>query len=229
MHSKVGTCLQCGLMGHPELLYLVWPTIEFDVMEIAEEFRVPDSILSRYDEWRYFGMDADPTGMANLLRQYREQDNVGWIVGCLGESTFVLPGLDREESLEKPLVYFPAWMSVADPAVERPHHFYGLKIGLSDLVRSLGLTELAVLWLDIEGSEFSVLEQYDWHLRPEYLAVEVHCYPEPVTQSELSRRVARMESIVGSQGYRRVRSERSNFHDGQYHTHDLQFIREDVV
>lgn len=228
MHSKVGTCLQVGLMDNQELMYLVADDVERAMHGVSMDFWLPAEVLERYESWRYFGMDADPISIASKLKEFEPSEQVSWIQGTLGNANHPLPGLTASASAESRLAYMPSWLSIMDATVEKPRWVYTLKVGLSELLAALSVEHLSVLWLDIEGSELSVIEAFDGSVLPDYFAVEVHCYPEPVTEQLLAERVRFVKRNLLPHGYRCRVDRRSNFREGQYMTHDLQFMRSDL-
>lgn len=216
MSENTGICLQVGIMDSPELIYLAVPSWKHR-RTLPPMFQLPEIVTDMYTDWEYFGMDADPCAIAFLINEYN-QPNVHWVQGCLSPCYF------HGESL----TLLPSWMSVKNIVEEKPSKVWIPKITLDTLITELHLKTLDVLWLDIEGCEYTVLEAYSWRLKPAYISTEVHTYPKAVEPDILANKVAKMKALVTEQGYKIVIDKPTNIREGLAYTHELQFLRKDL-
>ena len=156
------TCLQIGLQRTAEYAYLAeegWlgADVEDDLKTL------PDFLKADPSPFRYIGVDRDFYSLQQLSKEYPEvryNDIVArtwchaYIRGDKTPSTRVhYSSLYQTE---------PSWICVPT-------------ITFSHLLASLRLKEIDVLAMDIEGFEYEIFRDYDWQLKPKFIAVEAHC------------------------------------------------------
>ena len=155
-------CLQIGLQRTAEYAYLAdegW--VDACVSDPLKT--LPDFFKTDPTPFRYFGVDRDFYSLQQLSKEYPEvrYDNIvtrtwchAYLSGDKTPSTRVhYSSLYQTE---------PSWICVPT-------------ITFSHLLASLRLNRIDVLAMDIEGFEYEIFRDYDWQLKPRFIAVEAHC------------------------------------------------------
>ena len=231
MESNIGICVQAGIADHGEYMYLAEPDYLKKMQSVEKLRRIP-SQLCGYESWRYFGIDADCSSMQHLMNNYRNNKWVQWILA------YVTGNRDAgyDHPYLSPLVTTQMWLEwtrqTGGSADVAPTPEYLMPtVSLESVFKALDLKRIDVLALDIEGNEMPFFETYSWEVQPAYINVEVHTYPEPLDYEILCRNKDRIIEIItaAGRGYKLLHSFDSNIVGGITHTHELHFLRRDVV
>ncbi len=184
-----GVCIQVGLHRTCEYLPIVNSGVCFDTGVFSESVsRIPLSIRESFQDWVYYGVDCDPYSLNFVLSKY----------GRILDVYFILAGLDTSCKMK----FFNTWNA-------ENLQFGIYTITLSELFQVLGLKAVDVLVLDIEFDELTILQDYDWKIKPSYLVVESHLAP-----------FDQIVPIVVEQGY----DVNLDFSTNSGRTHEYHFI-----
>ena len=166
VHTLMGTqgvCIQVGLRDVAEYHYL--SRDDWNIVTVDDPLkRIPDDL--GVDSWRYVGVDSCGSSIDHMLQRYGTAPNVDWVLG------FMQPGAAR-------LVQAQSHMMAHCEAGWAPYMTQSLSF--NRLLYGLQLTRVDVLALDIEGGEYSLFSDYDWSIKPQFMAIECHHPVERVT------------------------------------------------
>ena len=215
-----GTCLQIGLDGIAEYIYLTHPNWKDHMHAHIEPLKHVPKALD-YKEWQYFGVDVNPTSIDFMAYRYRLK-NAKFIIACVkgdnkvGFVNYVISRI-AGDIYKKNVTY-----ELNNDLVQT---CYVVKMSLSTLINLLGLQTLDVLAVDIEGTEQEIFENYDWKIKPRYISVEMHHLFPNFTMNQQE-----FEAIFTRQGYKKINEEDTNglpTFPPHCRTKELQFLLED--
>ena len=216
-NRDMGTVMQIGIGGVAEYMYLLVPNWQQNMHEnVAPLLHVPEQ-FEKDDNWVYIGIDCDISSIYYMLAKY-QMPNAYWI------SAFVTNEEEGLQFLSSDAVHHDLFVEHSPfnwNSSERSF-YYTPKKSLSQIVQDLGITKLDVLVIDIEGHEVSIFENYDWRVRPTFIAVEFHhCYPDVVKISPEG-----FIKIFTDQGYKKITEEKTNTveENPEHYTLELQFL-----
>ncbi len=206
-NGKHGVCVQIGLHDTAEFLYLTKPNWKSDIVSQDILKQIPNDIADKYTTWRYYGIDSDVGSIAKMLQKYGNPPSTHWVHAAVG-----MPS-DMYMKLRS---YLPNG------------YFYGFGCSLQRLFRMLNITQVDVLVIDIEGGEIRLFDDYDWHIFPSYISVEVHgdhantSVPNPTL---LNKHIAYVDNILKTKGYKQINRTLTNCNTLGYATCELQYRR----
>jgi hypothetical protein len=131
----------------------------------------------------YLGIDCDPASIVHMINEYSQFERVEFMCSGVGAST-IKRGL--------------SWCSNKCP-------FIYPSLPLHTIFSEVGITELELLAMDVEGAELDILASYDWSVMPSYLIVEAHSF-----NLSLSDAVAKIDELVFSKGYKKEKEFKTN-------------------
>lgn len=201
-----GVCVQLGLHNVAEYLYLVRPDWREVMADQDALKKIPEVVSDRFSSWRYYGVDCDVGSIQKMLERYGNVSCAEWVHAAVGM---------HEDSLVSLRGYFA-----------RCAHFLGFGCSLQRLFEMLRLAQVDVLVMDVEGGEISILENYDWVLKPGFISVEVHgdhSHTSMANSVLLNRHIQVVDDILVRQGYKQVNKEMTNYTTGGYCTCELQY------
>lgn len=226
-NNETGIAVQIGLAGVAEYSYLAednW----LDIMNTQiEPIKHIPHCLHGYKQWQYIGVDGDVSCSVALqsidkpylycqeadFSHFYPKDNVNYICAVMrGE-----PRNDISIELQK----FPFGQhlvkSIPDGA------YAGSFVQVMTLDQLLGniWSQIDVLAVDIEGEEVSLFQNYRWHIKPKFIAVEFHgCFAQVTISDD------EFVSLFEKQGYNLVLSKKTNCIDERNdpYTLELQFL-----
>ena len=146
-------CIQIGIDQSAEYTYLVGCPDSNDSLI----WKPPDYNSS--PQWDYYGVDANPLCILDWNKKQIPQTK--WI------NVFLAKEAGIAETFEIGNIR-------SEHVSELGNNLYIGKITLSQLIRNLGLNNIEILVMDIEGYELEVFYEYDWQIKPRYLIVETH-------------------------------------------------------
>ena len=203
--GKQGICVQIGLHDVAEYLYLAKPNWKEVIGKQKELKQIPGSVADRFTCWRYYGVDADVGSIVKMLEKYGDVPSASWVQAAVGLSSIQLMKLRS---------YFVRG------------HFVGFACSLHHLFRLLKLTQVDALVVDIEGGELRMFENYDWHIKPAYISVEVHGDHNRTSTTNpamLNKHIDIIHRILTGKGYKQVNKAWTNFNTTGYCTCELQY------
>ena len=229
-------CIQIGLGGTAEYIYLAHPQWRKLLSKQKPLKRIPDALCDLDDNrhWHYYGIDGSfgsivfCTARYSLLPQ-KQKKHVNWICTPIGDS---------------PKFYALTYLPFRNPSEQKPEGFFvghtrHLIFGMPFdwILQTLGIQEIDVLAIDIEGFESVLFANYNWEIRPKFIAIE--CHDEfnhlkgPPAGVDLAAREERLGNelaeIIQAQGYQLMRREPTNYNGKKYaKTMELQFLRDDL-
>lgn len=204
--GRQGVCVQLGLHNVAEYLYLVKPNWKSDMASLEILKQIPDFIANKFTNWRYYGVDCDVGSIVKMLEKYGNLSSASWVHAAVG---------------------MPADQLMRLPSYFAGGHFIGFGCSLQRLFRLLKLSQVDVLVIDVEGSEISIFENYDWHIKPSYISVEVHGDHNHTSKADpvlLDRHLTWMHGKLTSKGYRLLKKEYTNYNTTGYCTCELQYV-----
>ena len=205
-YGRQGVCVQIGLHDMAEYLYLAKPNWREKHSEQEGLKQLPAAIADRWTSWRYYGVDWDVGSIVKMLEKYGHIPSVSWIHAAV-------VGNQSDKLMKLPSYFIGG-------------HFIGFGCSLQRLFCLLYLTEVDVLVMDVEGSEISIFQNYDWVIKPSYISVEVHGdhdNPSITDAAALYHHEAIVDSILSEQGYSLLNKEYTNLNTTGYCTCELQY------
>ena len=156
---RTGTVVQAGLYCESEFIMLAqhnWKKLLVDKKYTWSQ-RIADE-LKYIDIFRYFGIDCDPASVTYIGERYKEAlRNEHVVLACLGlhwlPKMKVTPMIGWFESSKNSSAVF---------------------MNLDMFFDSIGIDDLDLLVLDIEGFEYNVLKSYSWKIKPKVMEIELH-------------------------------------------------------
>jgi len=146
------TVVQIGLNKTAEYVPLVTGARQPSTGALPQQVHwIPMEV--RQGTWRYFGIDADPSSIHEMLSLYDPHPNIHFMNVCVGETAGIVERV--------------SWFFMGK------RHYVSC-FPLHDLLDALQIEQLEVLAIDIEGAELPVLAAFSWEIQPEFLAVESH-------------------------------------------------------
>lgn len=203
--GKQGVCVQIGLHDIAEFLYLAKPNWQSDMASQEKLNQIPVDLADKFTSWRYYGVDCDVGSIVKMMEKYGDVPFASWVQAAVGL---------QPDQLMKLRSYFVSG------------HFIGFACSLQRLFRLLNLSQVDVLVVDIEGGEIRMFENYDWHIRPGYISVEVHgdhsntSYTNPAM---LNKHIDVIDRILTGKGYKQINKAWTNFNTTGYCTCELQY------
>ena len=201
---RQGCCVQIGLSKWAEFLYLASPDWRESMESVDELKRVPDLVCADIDNWKYYGIDEDPSSITNVSTRFGGRGV--WLTAKVGEYFDFEP-------IWSGFFHASEWMGL-----------YSHALTLDQVFRGFSLDHVDVLAMDIEGAETDVLETHDWHVHPHYITVEVHEESLPVDNP----RSGRIKALLNEKGYKLLREQRTNL-KLETPTIEIQFIKEHLL
>ena len=200
-----GVCIQIGLGWTAEYDYLAEDDWKSKMQDNHRNFHIP-VFLHKYNKWKYYGIDADGDSIAHLIKTKDKRDNVQWIQAAISNDKIIELNHNRFHMN-------PFFDTCLVPAIT-----------FDDLLDLVGIEEIAILAIDIEGQEIDILKEYSWDIKPEYIAVEVHANHNHTIEG-LEENSAEMLCVVESEGYVLCREFGTNIRDGISYTNEMQFAK----
>ena len=204
--GRQGICVQIGLHQTAEYLYLVRPDWRDLIGQQDLLKQIPDSLADKFESWRYYGVDSDVASIVKMLEKYGNVPYSSWIQAAVG--------LPNDQFL-KVRSYFSGGS------------FLGFGCSLQRLFRLLDLSQVDVFIIDIEGGELRLFENYDWHIKPAYISVEVHGDHSNTSHTDrvlLEKNITFLHGFLTSKGYRLLKKEYTNLNTTGYCTCELQYL-----
>lgn len=204
--GKQGVCVQIGLFDIAELLYLAQPNWKANIEKQTEINQIPVSVADRFSSWRYLGVDCDGGSIVKMLEKYGNSHGVQWVHAAVGK---------YPDQMTKLLSHFGKG------------YFYGYGCSLQRLFQLLGLSQVDVLKVDIEGHEIGMFACYDWKIRPAYISVEVHGDHNHTSKANpvmLMQHIDIVHRTLAGQGYKQIGNIKTNPNSTGYCTCELQYL-----
>lgn len=211
----IGNVVQIGICGAAEYAYLSESNWR-DVMDnIIPEKRIPQELFG-HERFEFHGVDCDVASIAFMSKLHPH---------CYWYPYFVT---SSEEKASQKYTYASDLYGLAHPEIPADVRKWARdnlsinvcieKITLSELFADkIEVSHIDVLAMDIEGYEVETFCNYDWKIKPTFIAVEFHYLWIDITQQDF-------EDLFYRNGYKKVLEERSNVADGIHQTVELQFI-----
>lgn len=169
-----GVCVQIGLFLTAEYAYLADETWRGRMKYQPRLLQLPKQIYEKMDTWSYFGVDECPTSTAHL--GVLHWGDCRWVTASIGVGHHISQVNTR---------FTP----------ENNGKVYAVQIPLHALFKELGLSVVDVLAMDVEGMELMIFEHFDWKIKPRYITVEVHSFPEFIDNYD------KLLPLIEKQGY----------------------------
>ena len=212
-----GVVVQMGLGDASEYRYLAHDNWLSKLEKQREVFRIPEA-LHHIEEWEYFGIDCSPNAIAHHLANqhdaerttYGNPDRTKWVCACVHGTERLLKQRD--------------WMDAEQ------RKFYTSCVTLDELLQNLPINRVDVLAMDVEGSEYSIFDNYKWTYFPTYIAVEAHKFliTDEARRFDYEASLRRLRTKISSRGYSLIYQESTNTDAGEYATRELQFLKRHV-
>ena len=227
----MNTCIQIGLHGTCEYLYLAkenWRDLMPEQLEIK---RLPDSLLPHLEpgSFKYYGVERSPVFLGKIMEQFQFSGaNIEWICAQLSTAYGALPRLHHANDQYPENIYGEDIHNV---------NYFVPAIDLDTLITGLDIKNLDVLAMDIEGDEDYLLKMYTWLQKPKFITIETHyaniLQLENEEEYNLGARTANLKSLICSQGYKCILEQETNetresIASGTENNFEIQFLREDI-
>lgn len=157
--------LQLGLCTSAEWIYLTDPNWIQKMSKEPKVRQLPEFYTENPEPFRYFGVDVSPSSIHDV-REYNPNAENAFFIAC---------GISDKHTIQN-----------------FPNKFYDLKINewyeyqseknntlfvfmpLRFLINSLGIEDLTVLAVDIDGHEDEAFfDIVDWEIKPEFISIEI--------------------------------------------------------
>lgn len=157
------TCLQIGLNQTAEYIYLTEPNWVAKPVDSLKE--LPSILKQDKTPFRYYGVDCGLSGL-EYLRKKHHYSNAKWI------NAFVIGDKEDAHCLQEVRTVIKRQMGY-DSQELRGEGIFIPETRFSDLLKNIHY-DIDVLAMDIEGGEHTIFEEYDFKVKPTFVAVEVH-------------------------------------------------------
>jgi len=176
-YTKHATAVQIGIDKYPELYYLALDNWSENHQATGDH--IYQNIPKDFGEkWKLYAVDMNPASIDIVQRLYP-----------LKRIEYVCAALTDGESR----VYENKANPHQQAMLSDDYEFHVAAITLRELFEGLGLKDVEVLMIDIDGFEYSVINSYDWSLKPKMIILEIH------NATEFSRQ--ELVDIIVGQGY----------------------------
>jgi len=199
INNDTGICIQIGLYTKAEYFFVT------DADYTLSSRKLPEAITAPYTQWRYYGIDQDCGSIAFMIGKYDDIENAMWIQAAI----------NRDSRLKK----ITSWK------VRGRRKFYMKSTTLETLFSDLNLPRIDVLAMDIEGDEREVFENYPWTIYPRFMNIEVHKTGNKYT---LDDNKTFIRNLMEQHGYVTLASFDTNIRQGNNHTHEFHFIKNEL-
>ena len=176
--DNTGLCVQIGLNHTAEGLAITHPTDWKSQIPKLREADICSNFLYQLDftSWKYVGVDADPASIIRMIETHGTSENHQFVQSFLEAETGKLTkgwyNLDYSQEIE-------------------PEPYYNFSVSLDDLlteIRDNQNTEtIDLLIIDIDSWEWTVLENFDWSVKPTYICLEVNIIDETCNLSDFCK------------------------------------------
>lgn len=158
--------IQVGLYKWAEWAYLTqndWTTL---MPDLKKTHHLPAFYMDNPEPFRYFGVDVSPSSIKHCQEVYKDYQNTYFIACGIGENFSVENVQNRNYSKETT----GAWYDYIDEKYNTLFVF----APFSFILHNLGIQDVAVLALDIDGYEVELLSDIkNWEIKPELISLEM--------------------------------------------------------
>ena len=253
-------CIQIGLGTKAEYIYLAHPQWRELRSKQKPLKQIPDAFCDPNDNrcWHYYGIDAALTSILFCSARYsllssEQKKYVSWICTAITNSqdfhTSNYLGLKNHSLSYTPKIswdrkifdfsfkIFCDWITQKLRVMNQQISPLILGAPFDWIIQKLGIKEIDVLAVDIEGFESILFANYSWNIRPKFIAIEYHDELNHLSGIPIGVDFAAREEVMGnelaeliqSQGYQLICREPTNYRSKRYaKTLELQFLRDDL-
>ena len=156
--------IQLGLHTEAEWAYLTQPGWIEAMGDERKQHKLPDFFKDDPEPFQYFGLDISPSSVAMVREKYKELSNA-YFIAC---------GLGDEFSIENtPNRFYTDTTEWYDFNDERKNTLF-VVAPFSFVINNLGVKEVSVLAMDIDGYEHEVLSTFgEWEIHPDLITTEI--------------------------------------------------------
>ena len=215
---EIGICIQAGLCNDAEYFYLTDPGWKEEIARQCSydsHWHPHQKIIDSIDSWEYYGIEQSVGSVTAMANKFGDAGH--WLgARLIGSSKLPYRSIRYKREVAP---YVP-------------------NVTLDDVINGFRLERIDLLALDIENDEYSVLSNYDWHIRPATLSCEVHSYydyekllasPDGVEISvnpadTLERNCGLLETLLKDCGYSLYFKKCVNPWHEDFPTKELKFI-----
>lgn len=188
-----GVVIQLGIYTTAEYIYVLEPDWRKYMCQNVPKIKQLPECLHGIDNWHFVGIDSDICSIltmlymhpqANWVNAYIAGENNGFVTILPSDAHVHMLGYTEHENYGKCVLQVP-------------------KVTLSEIIQSFGFPQVDVLAMDVEGSEVDIIANYDWQIKPKYIAVEFHDKFVSMSPSEF-------DHLLACQGYALIHEELTN-------------------
>ena len=231
---KPETCIQIGLEHTTELLDWIdephTPPEPPESIQNFDEFATTDPLtlerikalyakkpkalfipkeIRDIQDWQYIGVDVDIVSIAKHINIHSTRPNVHFV-----EAKIVADTNARDNQAYR-LARHHSFMSGRKQDGKYPI-FYTPEIPFSALIkectRLFEVETIKILMMDIEGNEYGIFRNYNWHIKPQFLVIECHYFSlVPRTPENLHPHVKELIAFLAEKGYELIDVSPNNF------------------
>lgn len=157
--------LQLGLCTSAEWIYLTDPNW-IELMKTEPKTRqLPEFYTENPESFRFFGVDVSPSSIYDVRNNYPNYEN----------SFFIACGISDKHAIQNfPNKFYDLaineWYNYKDEKNNTLFVFMPLRF----LINSLGVDNISVLAVDIDGHEDEAFfDIADWEIKPEFISIEI--------------------------------------------------------
>ena len=157
---SIGTAIQIGLHKSLELDSLAttgYREVEHDI-NASHAFDWEFIKMFGFDCFHVWGIDADPESVWQMTKEYEFIDTIqivnAHIAGQSGILKNTVIGLDYSASEPHDRILIPS-------------------VSLEDLFACLKADSVDILFIDVDGAEWEIFENYSWDIQPTHIISEV--------------------------------------------------------
>ena len=157
--------LQLGLYTAADWAFLTQEDWVKEMETQRPQHQLPNIYTDDPSPFRYFGVDVSPDSINAVRENYKDYDNVFFLVCGVGDKHAIQNFPNKFYDME-----INNWYEFHKEKKDALFVF----MPLSFLIENLGIEELALLAVDIDGHEDEAFHNIsDWKIKPELITIEI--------------------------------------------------------